>query len=120
MPGPELSIDRVATLRAFDDRYTAPLHGFKGAVDYYARCSCLPLIPHIRIPTLLVNAADDPFLPEACYPVAAARSHPYLHLEVPRYGGHVGFVALNGAGTYWSEQRAAEFLGRFQVFHNPT
>ena len=104
-------LDRVATLRDFDDRYTAPMHGFTGAADYYARCSSLPALATIAIPTLLVTAADDPFLPDACYPVDAARNHPYIHLEIPRYGGHVGFVALGAAGAYWSEQRTAAFLG---------
>ena len=103
-------LDRIATLRDFDDRYTAPVHGFKDAADYYARCSCLPLIPRITIPTLLVSAANDPFLPAACYPTEAARGHPHFYLEMPRYGGHVGFVAFNGDGAYWSEQRAAAFL----------
>lgn len=103
-------LDRIATLRAFDDQYTAPLHGFKDAADYYARCSSLPLIPHIAIPTLLVNAADDPFLPASCYPTEAARDHPHFYLDVPRYGGHVGFVAFEDGGAYWSEQRAATFL----------
>ncbi len=103
-------LDGIATLRDFDDRYTAPVHGFKDAADYYARCSCLPLIPHISIPALLVSAADDPFLPAPCYPTEAARDHPHFYLEVPRYGGHVGFVAFDGEGAYWSEQRAAAFL----------
>ncbi len=101
---------RITTLRAFDDTYTAPIHGFIDAADYYARCSSLRFIPDIPIPTLLVNAADDPFLSEACYPVEAARAHPHFYLEVPRYGGHVGFVAFDEAGAYWSEQRAVAFL----------
>ena len=103
-------LEDIPTLRAFDDRYTAPIHGFKDAADYYARCSSLPLISHISIPTLLVNAIDDPFLPEACYPVEAARHHRFFDLEMPRHGGHVGFVAFGDAGAYWSEQRAAAFL----------
>jgi len=104
-------VARITSLRAFDDTYTAPIHGFTDAADYYARCSSLRFIPDIPIPTLLVNAADDPFLSEACYPVEAAHAHPHVYLEVPRYGGHVGFVAFNGAGAYWSEQRAVAFLG---------
>lgn len=101
---------RVTTLRAFDDVCTAPLHGFADAADYYARCSSLPFLPGIRRPTLLVNAANDPFLPETCYPVEAARTHAHVYLEIPRYGGHVGFVAFHETGDYWSEQRAVRFL----------
>ncbi len=75
-----------------------------------------PLYPRqfiggITIPTLLVNAADDPFLPEACYPREEAQHHPLFHLEVPDHGGHVGFVRFNGDGTYASETRAVAFLG---------
>ncbi len=104
------SLIRVTTIRAFDDACTAPLHGFDDAADYYARCSSLAFIPGIRIPTLLVNAADDPVLPETCYPIEATRDHPHVYFEMPRHGGHVGFVASHEASAYWSEQRAVRFL----------
>lgn len=102
--------DEITSLRAFDDRYTAPIHGFRDAADYYAQSSCLQFIPDISIPTLLINAADDSFLPEICYPVEEARHHKHFHLEVPEYGGHVGFVANNEKNEYWSEQRAVAFF----------
>lgn len=98
----------VRTLYDFDDGFTAPIHGFRDADDYYRRCSALRFLDGIRIPTLLVNAADDPFLAGACYPVAVARRHRYLTLEVPAHGGHVGFVRFGP--TYWSEARAVAFL----------
>lgn len=101
---------RLRTFRAFDDRYTAPLHGFADAEDYWARASSRRFLPAIRIPTLLVNAADDPFLAPACFPRAEAEASAAFHLEVPRHGGHVGFVAFHPDGTYWSERRAAAFL----------
>lgn len=101
---------QITTLRAFDDSYTAPVHGFADAVDYYARSSSKPFLSGIRIPTLIVNAADDPFLPEACYPVAETSDLPHVYLEVPEWGGHVGFVAFNPARMFWSEQRAVAFL----------
>ncbi|HMB91652.1 MAG TPA: hypothetical protein VKP65_12440, partial [Rhodothermales bacterium] len=84
--------------------------GFADAADYYARSSSKPVLSDIRIPTLIVNAADDPFLPEACYPVAEACDHPHVYLETPAQGGHVGFVAFNADKMFWSEQRAVEFL----------
>lgn len=99
---------RTRSVRAFDDAYTAPLHGFENAEDYYARVSAAPVLPHIRVPTLLVNAGDDPFLPALCYPREEAESSECFTLETPRRGGHVGFVS-RGA-TYWSEVRAAAFL----------
>jgi predicted alpha/beta-fold hydrolase len=100
----------VVTLKDFDDRYTAPLHGFKDADDYYARASSLPFLKSIRVPTLLLNAKDDPFLAEPCYPVSDARDNSHLFLETPDHGGHVGFLAFNKEGEYWSEKRVGTFL----------
>lgn len=100
----------VSSFREFDDLYTAPINGFKDAEDYWEQSSCEAYFSGIRIPTLIVNAEDDPILPDRCYPREKARSHPSLFLEVPKSGGHVGFVAFNRSGEYWSEQRAAAFL----------
>lgn len=63
------------------------------------------------MPTLLVNALDDPFLTPACFPREAAEANPNFRLETPEHGGHLGFVAFNDQGEYWSEQRVAAFLG---------
>ena len=105
-----LDLADVRTLRDFDDRFTAPVHGFANAADYYARSASKDFLPHLRLPTLLVNAADDPLLPPTCYPVEEAREHRWLYLQTPRHGGHVGFVAFNAEGEYWSEMCAADFL----------
>ena len=101
---------RIRTFRAFDDRYTAPIHGFADAGDYWRKCSCRPWLGSIRLPALIVNALDDPFLAGGCYPRRECRRNPSLTLETPRHGGHVGFVAFNGDGSYWSEQRAIRFF----------
>ncbi|MBI1839537.1 MAG: alpha/beta fold hydrolase [Verrucomicrobia bacterium] len=103
--------DRLRTFRDFDDRYTAPLHGFRDAEDYWARSSSLRVMPAIRCPALLLNALDDPFLAPSCFPSDLARGHAWLSAEFPDHGGHVGFVG-GGAlrGEYHSERRAAEFL----------
>jgi predicted alpha/beta-fold hydrolase len=100
----------VHTLRDFDDAYTAPLNGFGDADTYYRAASSRPLLADIAVPTLLVNAANDPFLADGCYPTEIATDHPHLTLDVPDQGGHVGFVSFNEAGEYWSERRAASFL----------
>lgn len=100
----------VKTFAQFDDRYTAPLHGFKDAQDYWERSSSRQFLPAIAIPTLLVSAADDPFLGPSCYPWEEAGASARLHLEVPRHGGHVGFVSFGPDGDYWSERRAVRFL----------
>lgn len=102
--------ERIRDFKDFDDRYTAPIHGFRDAANYWKKCSSGQFIPAIRVPTLLVNALDDPFLADGCYPIEAASASGWVHLEMPRTGGHVGFVLFNRQGRYWSEQRAAEFL----------
>lgn len=102
--------ENIRNFRQFDDRYTAPLHGFRGAQDYWARCSALGHLPDIRVPSLIVNAADDPFLSRGCYPEARSQMGAHVSLESPRWGGHVGFVRHGRDGIYWSEQRALAFL----------
>ncbi|WP_201747943.1 YheT family hydrolase [Chitinophaga vietnamensis] len=105
----------IRSFRQFDDRYTAPLHGFKDALDYWERCSSLRFLQQISIPTLLINALDDPFLGKACYPYDIAASHPHFHLETPHSGGHVGFVRF-GDDYYWSERRALKFTQDYKDF----
>ncbi len=102
-------LDRMRTFREFDDRYTAPLHGFRDAEDYWARSSSRQFLPHIRLPTLLISAANDPFLGPGCYPREEAADSACFHFECPATGGHVGFPTFGG-GEYWSETRAVEFL----------
>ncbi|MFB6229642.1 MAG: YheT family hydrolase [Salinibacter sp.] len=101
---------RIRSLRGFDDAYTAPLHGFRDADDYYRQASSKPVLSDVAVPALLLNAANDPFLADPCYPHSIAQAHAHLVLEVPESGGHVGFVSFNDAGEYWSERRAFSFL----------
>ena len=105
------ALDDIQTIRDFDDAYTAPLNGFRGAGEYYTSASSKSVLPDIGVPTLLVNAVDDPFLADSCYPEDAARDHPHLTLEMPNSGGHVGFVSFSHGDEYWSERRATSFLG---------
>ena len=101
---------QVRTFREFDDAFTAPVHGFRDAADYWARCSSRPLLERIRVPTLLVNALDDPFLTPACFPREEAARSPHLWLETPAGGGHVGFRGAGDRDTFWHERRAVDFL----------
>ncbi|MCY3565294.1 MAG: alpha/beta fold hydrolase [Gammaproteobacteria bacterium] len=96
----------IASLWEFDDRVTAPLHGFADAADYYAKCSSLPLLAEIRTPTLLIQSADDPLVPAASLPDPARLSE-NVRLELTGAGGHVGFFAATGSRL---EQAAADFL----------
>ncbi len=99
---------RVSSLREFDERYTAPIHGFRDAADYYEQASALPHLPHLRTPSLLLNAQDDPLLCSPSIPFGLAASHEFLHLEAPAHGGHVGFHQWSR--HTWHEQRTLEFL----------
>jgi predicted alpha/beta-fold hydrolase len=103
-------LDSVKTLMEFDDRYTAPLHGYKNAVDYYTQCSSIHFVGSITKPTLIINTLNDPFLSRECFPEAALEKHRYVKLEILPRGGHVGFAQFNKNGLYWSEQRALQFL----------
>jgi uncharacterized protein len=99
----------VNSLLEFDNLYTAPIHGFENAIDYYQRCSSLGFIASIERPTLIVNAMNDPFLSGDCYP-SHLHDHPNLKFEYPERGGHVGFALFNQNGLYWSELRALQFI----------
>jgi predicted alpha/beta-fold hydrolase len=114
LPG-QLDLTALNQLRdfpQFDERYTAPLHGFASADDYYEQAASGRYLSGIRIPTLLVNALNDPFLPASCYPRAAAEASQFFYLETPAEGGHVGFNEGGPAGTYYSERRALDFFTR--------
>ena len=111
--------DREALVRArsvydFDDAVTAPVHGFAGAGDYYSRSSSLGFLSGIRVPTLLLSAEDDPFLPREVLARAAnvGRGNPALRIEFHARGGHVGFVAgrVPGVPAYYAERRALQFF----------
>lgn len=110
----EATIARVRTMVDFDDLVTAPLHGFADAADYYRKSSAAGYLGGIRVPTLLLSAFDDPFLPPDVLQRVAeeARGNPSLHIEFHRRGGHVGFVggALPWRAEYYAERRILEFF----------
>lgn len=103
-------IKKARTLHEFDDLFTGPIHGFKNALDYYTQSSSLNVVTTINIPTLIVNAKNDPFLSPECYPEMLLRNHPFVTFESPAHGGHVGFAQFTKNGLYWSEERTLEFL----------
>lgn len=103
-------LERIRTFREFDDRYTAPIHGFDSAEHYWSECSSGRYVQDIRIPTLLVNARNDPFLADECFPTEEAMKSNVFFLETPKAGGHNGFILWNNENRYWTEIRALEFL----------
>jgi len=101
-------INSIKTLNDFDNVYTSKAHGFIDAQDYYEKSSSLQFLHNIKTPTLIINALNDSFLSPECYPVKEAKTNSNLHLEMPNYGGHVGFVKLNK--FYYNETRALNFI----------
>ena len=103
-------VRRARTFAAYDRAVTAPLHGFADEVDYWRRASCGRYLERVRVPTLLLSAVDDPFVPPAALP-DAARLPAHVVLEVTERGGHVGFVeGPPWRVRSWAERRAVEFL----------
>jgi hypothetical protein len=107
-----LSLWRIWTLRALDEFYTSRANGFKDAAEYYNKSNSLQYLPAITTPVLILNALNDTFLTETCYPNAIAEDNPFIYLETPKHGGHVGFI-LPGK-VYYNEFRAAEFFLKFK------
>ncbi len=109
----DVDLDAISTIYAFDDRVTAPLHGFAGADDYYRRCSSHAFMGAITVPVQVIHALDDPFMYPGDVP-GAQDIGPRVHMDVMPHGGHVGFVA--GANPwrprYWLDHRIATGLGQ--------
>lgn len=110
-------IARLKTMVAFDDLVTAPLHGFEDASDYYRKSSAFRFLGGIRLPTLLVSAYDDPFLPRDILEKVSveARKNPALHIDFHQRGGHVGFISgrFPWSARYYAEQRILDFFASY-------
>jgi predicted alpha/beta-fold hydrolase len=108
---------KIWSIRAFDDRYTAPHHGYNGAGDYYYRASAMRIIDRIARPALILSAADDPFVPPHIFDAPAVKSNPHIRTVITPTGGHCAFVepafASDRQGQYdgyFAEQVVVEFL----------
>lgn len=104
-------LKKIKTLTDFDDSFTSKINGFKDAEDYYLKASSKQFIHNISKPTLLINALDDPFLSESCFPISEAEENSNFFLMTPIDGGHVGFIS-KGA-FYWSEIQILNFLNSY-------
>jgi hypothetical protein len=103
-------MERVRTLRDFDDTITATYCGFSGASDYYARSSALRVAGNIGVPTLILTAQDDPFVPFASFSDPALTSNSNITLIAPARGGHCAFISkYGGEHRFWAEARIMEF-----------
>lgn len=103
--------EKIKHFADFDNRYTAPLHGFTDAFDFYSKASVKPLLKNIRIPSLIVQAGNDSFLTPECMCEEIIAEHPFLFLETPEQGGHCGFM-VRGSAYSWAELRALDWALR--------
>jgi uncharacterized protein len=102
---------RVRTVRDFDEFYTAPHFGFRDAADYYDRAAALRVVDRIAVPTLIVAAEDDPFVPRESFEDPAVTGNPHIRVLLSRHGGHCAFLSTGAPGRdgYWAETLAVEF-----------
>jgi predicted alpha/beta-fold hydrolase len=104
-------LPQIRSIVEFDDRYVAPAFGFADARDYYAKASAKPFLKDIRIPTLIIHAQDDPFIPFAPLQDAGVATNPYILLLSPDHGGHVAFISATSENEdrFWAENRLVDF-----------
>jgi uncharacterized protein len=105
-------LDRVALMREFDHIYTAPDGGYASGADYYERAGAYRVLDSIAVPTLIITAQDDPFIPYSMFTVPPIQRNPKIRVIAPRYGGHCGFLqwSSNGEDHFWAENRIMDFL----------
>jgi hypothetical protein len=105
-------LDRIRTIRQFDDIYTAPHHGYGNAANYYQQASALRVVDRIRIPTLILASADDPFVPAEQFRDPRVTGNPHIRVHISAHGGHCGFVgpASPDHDGFWAEAEAVEFV----------
>jgi predicted alpha/beta-fold hydrolase len=106
----DLGLEQMRTFGEFDEAYTAPIHGFRSAEDYWEKASSIYVLGRIAIPTLMVNARNDPFLAPPCFPGHEVRENAHFHLDTPLNGGHLGFSADGDSVLCGAEVRALRFL----------
>jgi len=108
-------LPRIRTIREFDEIYTAPHFGFRDAADYYHRAAAMRVIDRIRIPALIISAADDPFVPDALFTNPKLRENRNIRVIVTEHGGHCGFLGIPADASddgYWAERQVIAFAAR--------
>ena len=105
---------RIRTVRDFDEAYTAPHFGFADAEDYYHRASAMRVVDRIRLPALILAAADDPFVPPEPFGDLKVTSNPHITVVLSPHGGHCGFVGQRDGEDdgYWAEKAIVDFVGK--------
>src|SRR5262249_24624989 len=102
----------VRTVREFDETYTAPYFGFRNASDYYHRASAMRVVDRIAVPTLIITAEDDPFVPSQPFRDRRIAGNPHIRVHICEHGGHCGFVGPNTGmhDGYWAERKIVDFV----------
>ncbi len=103
-------LDNIKTFREFDEHYNSKWYGYSSADEFYFNTSSIDWLENIQVPSLIISAKNDPFLPPDCYTFKASVKNSNLFLELPDLGGHLGFFTLKRGGYFWSEKRAVEWL----------
>jgi hypothetical protein len=104
------SLPPVRTVRQFDDVITAPIFGFRDASEYYEASSAKRILAQLRVPTLLITAKDDPFVPYSSILASGAAQNPAIKLIAPGHGGHCAFISnKSGPARFWAEQSVVNF-----------
>lgn len=101
--------EKIKNFEQFDNRYTARMYGFKDAHDFYRKAGAKPFLKNIKVPTLIVQAQNDPFLSPECLELGDAEHNPYLFLQILNFGGHVGFMLPDSDET-WVEKHVLDFV----------
>tara|TARA_B100000809_G_scaffold111195_1_gene109791 strand:+ start:9496 stop:10368 length:873 start_codon:yes stop_codon:yes gene_type:complete len=113
-PKQNINLEKLLKAKNFDDfdnLYTAPSFGFKDAEDYWNKASSKPYLKKIKTPTYILTSKNDPFLSASCFPIEAASSNPFLHLELTKCGGHIGFIkSFKTKDEFWFEKKITTFL----------
>ncbi len=107
---PQNGFAGIRTVRQFDDVITAPHAGYRDAQEYYDTASAKRVLNRLRVPTLLIAAKDDPFVPYGSILAAGVEKNPAIQFVPPRYGGHCAFISnKSGSERFWAEQRVVDF-----------
>jgi predicted alpha/beta-fold hydrolase len=105
-------LKRITRISDFDDRYTAPDGGYRNAADYYDRAGARHVLDRIAVPTTIITAQDDPFIPYSMFEAPVIQRHPCIRLIAPTHGGHCGFFQITQTheDQYWVENRIIEIV----------
>ena len=110
-------LNRIRTVREFDEAYTAPYFGFRDADDYYHRASAMRVIDRLCVPALIITSEDDPFVPFAPFHDPKVTGNPHIDLRISTHGGHCGFVGdqTRDSDGYWAEDQIVDAISRWSV-----